>query len=101
MGKVSAAAGWGRRGEGDRNVLPADLHCVVVRFGGAAVTWRGREGSSSDSRRQDGLPAPPEPRDQLGARWEPQGSWLPSSPQSRAGGWGGFALFLDPSNGVT
>lgn len=57
------------RGEGerarDRNVLPAHLQCVVVRFGGAAVTWRGMEGSCSASRRQDGLPAPPEPWDQL------------------------------------
>lgn len=28
-------------------------------------------------------------------------SSLASSPLSRAGGWGGFALFVDPSNEVT
>lgn len=42
-----------------------------------SVTWRGTEGSSSNSLRQEGLPAP-EPQAQLGVRWELQGSGLPA-----------------------
>lgn len=75
MGKVLATAGWG---EGERardgNVLLADLQCV--RFGGAVVTSRGTEGSSSNSRTGS---QPPVPWDQLGARWEPQGSRSPAA----------------------
>lgn len=52
MGKVLATAGWGEGDRArDRNVLPADLQCVVVRFGGArkapAPTAVGRMGSQA------------------------------------------------------
>lgn len=67
---------------------------VVVRFGGAALTWRGTEGSSSNSHRQDGFPAPPEPRDQLGARWDLQGSWLPCSGAVPVGGVGLLCFWI-------
>lgn len=100
MGKVLAAAGWGGRGEGEGQECPAgDVQCVVVRFGGAASPGGARKAPAPRAVGRMGS-QPPEPQGQLGARWEPQGSWLPC--RSPAGEWGGgFALFLDPSNGST
>lgn len=74
------------------------LQCVVVRFGGAVVTWRGTEGSSSNSRMGS---QPPCAMRSAGSEMGAAGLRVPCSLQSHAGGWGGFALFLDPSHGGT
>lgn len=69
MGKVLAAAGWGEGEKArDRNVPLADLQRVlVVRFGGAAVTWRTQKAPAPTAVGRMGF-QPPEPQDQLGAR---------------------------------
>lgn len=62
------------------------------------VTWRGREGSSSSSRMGS---QPPCAEGSAGREVGAAGLRVPCRLQSRAGGWAGFALFLDPTNGGT
>lgn len=94
MGKVMAAAGCGEgeRARG-RNVLLADLQCVVVRFGGAVVTWRGTEGSSSKSRMGS---QPLRAMGSAGSRVGSAGLGVPWSLQSRATGGVGLLCFWIP-----
>lgn len=99
MGKVLAAAGWGEGEKArDRNVLLADLQRVlVVRFGGAAVTWRTQKAPAPTAVGRMGF-QPPRATGSAGSKVGAAGLGLTCSLQSRAWGWDGFALFLDPSN---